>query len=154
MHRFLIFLSSLLIFLGMNAQDMSKNDDEINSPIDRYYFELTTSKANLSGVMILRIDEKEIKGSLINEFGLSALSFIFDKEKNKIKLKDIVKFLNKWYIKTVLKKDLMICLSQLYDIPCKIGKRYKIEKENGSITINNTKYHIIYSFSSLNYNPS
>ena len=154
MHRFLIFLSSLFIFLGVKAQAVSRNENDVGSSIDRYAFELTTSKAVLSGVMILKIDEKEIKGSLINEFGFSALSFIYDREKNKIKLQDVISFLNKWYIKAVLKNDLKICLSQLYNFPGKIEKKYQIEKENGITIINNTKYHITYSFSPLNYNST
>ena len=72
-------------------------------------------KAYISGVCVLQREGGIIKGSLFNEFGITALDFTYNPERGKVKLHHVMKLLDKWYIRRVLRKDmaqLMTCLQQ------------------------------------------
>ena len=86
---------------------------------------------------------------MINEFGITALSFIYDKHSQKIKLENVIGFMNKWYIKRVLKGDIKYCLHILYDVPAKENKNYIVSKADNGISIINSKRKITYSFSPI-----
>lgn len=89
----------------------------------------------VSGVCVLFNEGTVIRGSLFNEFGITALSFSYDIKKEKIKLYSVVKLMDKWYIKKILKKDLKQLMKCL---------------QKGESVYQNEKYHITYSFSTLN----
>lgn len=89
----------------------------------------------VSGVCVLFNEGTVIRGSLFNEFGITALSFSYDIKKEKIKLYSVVKLMDKWYIKRILKKDLKQLMKCL---------------QKGEYVYQNEKYHITYSFSTLN----
>ena len=89
----------------------------------------------VSGVCVLFNEGTVIRGSLFNEFGITALSFSYDIKKEKIKLYSVVKLMDKWYIKRILKKDLKQLMKCL---------------QKGESVYQDVKYHITYSFSTLN----
>lgn len=89
----------------------------------------------VSGVCVLFNEGTVIRGSLFNEFGITALSFSYDIKKEKIKLYSVVKLMDKWYIKKILKKDLKQLMKCL---------------QKGESVYQDEKYHITYSFSTLN----
>lgn len=89
----------------------------------------------VSGVCVLFNEGTVIRGSLFNEFGITALNFSYDIKKEKIKLYSVVKLMDKWYIKRILKKDLKQLMKCL---------------QKGESVYQNEKYHITYSFSTLN----
>lgn len=141
MRAFLLFLSSLAFFLCGQAS--------------RYQFEIETEKAFVSGIMIVHSSDDEIRGEMFNEFGISVLGFTFDCKKDKVKLHGVMGFLNKWYIKAVLKNDIRIALHSLYDIPLKkTPKGYVIENDINGCKIMNLKRDIKYSFYPLKIEPN
>lgn len=79
----------------------------------RYNAVIEMKKGYMSGVCILANDGGLVKGSLFNEFGISALEFIYRSDTQKVKLLSVIKMLDKWYIKRVLKKDLAQLMEQL-----------------------------------------
>ena len=89
----------------------------------------------VSGVCVLFNEGTVIRGSLFNEFGITALNFSYDIKKEKIKLYSVVKLMDKWYIKRILKKDLKQLMKCL---------------QKGESVYQDEKYHITYSFSTLN----
>ena len=89
----------------------------------------------VSGVCVLFNEGTVIRGSLFNEFGITALNFSYDIKKEKIKLYSVVKLMDKWYIKKILKKDLKQLMKCL---------------QKGESVYQDEKYHITYSFSTLN----
>jgi hypothetical protein len=89
----------------------------------------------VSGVCVLFNEGTVIRGSLFNEFGITALSFSYDIKKEKIKLYSVVKLMDKWYIKRILKKDLKQLMKCL---------------QKGESVYQDEKYHVTYSFSTLN----
>lgn len=70
-------------------------------------------RAYVSGVCIMVNDNGVVKGSLFNEFGLSALDFSYDIAREKVKIHDVMDRLDKWYIKRQLRKDLRQLFHQL-----------------------------------------
>ena len=89
----------------------------------------------VSGVCVLFNEGTVIQGSLFNEFGITALNFSYDIKKEKIKLYSVVKLMDKWYIKKILKKDLKQLMKCL---------------QKGESVYQDEKYHVTYSFSTLN----
>ena len=81
----------------------------------RYDAYIEMPHAYISGICILLNDGQVIKGSLINEFGLTAIDFIYYPKKEKVKLCSVFSAMDKWYIHRVLCKDLaqlLQCLKQ------------------------------------------
>ncbi len=63
-------------------------------------------RAYVSGVCVLQTDGDTVRGCLFNEFGVTALDFTYDSQRQKVKLHHVVKMLDRWYIRRVLRKDL------------------------------------------------
>ena len=152
MRLILLFLSSLLFIpaFGQVAEEIVIEESQaIETPLTKRAVTIDTGKATISGILVTRDTENEILGSIINEFGISALDFGYDKGKDKMKLTHVVSFLNKWYIKRVLSNDLKFCLHILYGTPFKKKHNYSIERTVDSTTICNNKRHIRYTFTPL-----
>ena len=64
----------------------------------RYDAYIEMPQAYISGICILLHDEHVIKGSLINEFGITAIDFIYYPKKEKVKLCSVFGAMDKWYI--------------------------------------------------------
>ena len=100
----------------------------------KYNAYIEMPRSYVSGIMILMNDNNEIKGSLFNEFGVTALDFSYFPKKNKVKLHNVVSMMDKWYIRRVLRKDLahmMTCL------------------QTGETAYQNERHHITYKFTPL-----
>ena len=100
----------------------------------RYTALIEMPKAYLSGICILLREDEVLKGAVFNEFGVSAVDFSYYPKKDKVKLHHVIKMLNRWYIKRILKKDLrelIHCLQQ------------------GDTQYRNEKYKIYYKFTPL-----
>ena len=94
MKRFLLFLNNLLFVcaIGLCANDIDSTD--VNNQLQRYTFQIETDKAFVSGLLLANESEDVINGSMINEFGVSAIDFTYSKRKQKVKLLNVVSFLN------------------------------------------------------------
>ena len=149
MKTFLIFLSSLFAAISFTAKADEVGSQENVSQLVRYTFQIERSNSVVSGILITTENNEEIRGSMINEFGVSALDFIYTKKKEKIKIFNVINFLNKWYIKRVLKNDLKYCLHVLYDVPKKGDSNYEVEKSQEHTYIINNKWHLKYTFTPL-----
>ncbi|WP_301869041.1 hypothetical protein [Bacteroides caecimuris] len=143
----LLFLSLLISFLGAAAQEVDVRVDTLSPR--RCVFDIQMEKGHLSGILISQNQEDAIIGTMVNEFGITALSFIYAKSSEKIKFENVIGFLNKWYIKRVLKGDIKYCLHVLYGMPTKENKNYQVSQESAMVTITNKKRKISYSFSPL-----
>lgn len=150
MKRFLLFLNSLLLAFTSGIQASDNGQIDSYHQLQRYSFQIETGKAYVSGILLANEAEESIVGSMINEFGVSAIDFSYSKEKQKVKLLSVVSFLNKWYIKKVLKNDINFCLHILYGIPFKQKHNYEIINHGDTVSIINQKRKIRYSFTPLN----
>lgn len=85
-------------------------------------------KGYVSGICVMYNDGENVKASIFNEFGISAIDFIYEPKKDKVKLESVIRMLDKWYIRKLLKSDLckvMHCLQQ--DKGEYRNERYKID---------------------------
>lgn len=149
MRAFLLFLLSSVLTV-CNAFAASETDTHTDaSETRKMAFRIEMQKGYVSGIMICAETEDAINGSLVNEFGISAIDFSYTKKKEKVKLINVGSFLNKWYIKQVLKNDINFAIHILYDIPLKKGNNYEVSRDGENVTIFNTKRNIKYTFSPL-----
>jgi len=73
----------------------------------RYAMTIELPKAYVSGVCLLHNDgDSNIKGSIVNEFGVSFIDFSYSIERGKVRLHNVAGPLNKWYIRIGLRRDL------------------------------------------------
>ncbi|WP_455629744.1 hypothetical protein [Parabacteroides sp.] len=144
MRRCLLLISFLLIAVLCYSQALKVSS--LHS--QKYGVSITFSNASITGICILRDYGEQIVGSVINEFGIKAFDFIYDKKKDKAKLKNTIKILDKWYIRKVISGDLSVLVRDR-NKQSQLRKRILIS-EYGHVRLENRKYHIIYKFSPIN----
>ena len=80
-----------------------------------------------------------VVGAVFNEFGVSVVNFSYLPAKKKIKLLSVMDKMDRWYIKRILKRDLL--------------RLMKVLEASGS-TYFNSKYNIKYTFTPLIYDDA
>lgn len=125
MARFLLLIS-FLFFSSVALPVMAQKS--------KYAATIEMKKGYISGICILSEEGDTIRGSFFNEFGISAFDFTYQRSRQKVKLENVIRMLDKWYIKRVLKKDMVHVLNNL---------------QKGISSYSNDKYHINYQFSQL-----
>lgn len=131
----LIFVSLTFLTAHLGTIDAQVRFPSTQGEKAKYSAYIDMPQGYVSGVCVLSNEGTVIRGSLFNEFGITALGFSYDIKKEKIKLYSVVKMMDKWYIKKILKKDLKQLMKYL---------------QKGESVYQNEKYHITYSFSTLN----
>lgn len=144
MRRFLVSISFFVLSLSGMAQALDVSD----SCASKYSVSISFRGVTITGLCILRDYGDEVIGSVVNEFGIKAFDFVFNKDKGKTKLQNVIKMMNKWYIKKVISSDLSTLLRS-ENTENKMKCR-TIVKENGILTLNNNKYKINYKFIPIN----
>ena len=104
-----------------------------------------------------------IVGTVVNHFGVKVFDFIYPDsgERKKLRLLNVIKPLNKWYIRRVLRRDLTFILSSLLSPLSSISKpRHVVNKRRrlevaptGQISVSNERYGIDYLFTPITNNP-
>jgi len=112
----------------------------------KYNAVIEMKKGYMSGICIMLNEGGVVKGSLFNEFGISALDFTYQPDRKKVKLLNVMKLLDKWYIKRVLKKDLVQLMARLQqgmgeyrDERFKINYKFTLLEEKLEVSDSNTK---------------
>lgn len=127
MHRrLIIFILGFLIPLLSVAQSSNS----------RYTVNIEIGNAYVSGICIMHEQEDAVTVSIMNEFGISALSYRYDRNRDRIKIISMVRQLRKPGMKRVLKSDLKVIMKS-------------IDKGEG-LTHENRRYSIKYHFAPLN----
>lgn len=138
----LILIASII---AIDAHGESNYPDSIGD-ITRHEFIMEMPKAYVSGIMILRrIEPTQIRGSLVNEFGISLLDFSYDESKRKLKIESLMKQLDKWYVRRLLKKDIPRVLEAMHgneekyeNSSCKLKYFFKPMNQESCDTLNIT----------------
>ena len=86
-----LLLFELLFALALQAQ--SAVPDSTAAP-DRWRVHLTFDKAALSGLCLVRTLGDTLVGAVVNEFGLQAFDFIFDRRRGKVQLSHLLPMLD------------------------------------------------------------
>ena len=98
----------------------------------RYNTEIDFGRAYVSGVCLLLNDGgNTVKGSIVNEFGVSFMDFSYSLKKHKVRLHSVAGPLDKWYVRLALRRDLrgLMQAMQRGDSTYEAGKRvYRVER--------------------------
>lgn len=134
----LLTLLMMAFAMPLMAQQESTPDqapfvDSIGSR-QKYAATIEMKKGYVSGICVMLSESDGYRASIFNEFGISALDFTYLPSKHKIKLQHVVKMLDKWYIRKILKHDLVHVMDHL---------------QKGISTYTDEKYHIKYQFKIL-----
>jgi hypothetical protein len=121
---------SLLLCLSVRLQAQTTFPSAEGERV-KYSAYIEMPKGYVSGICVLLKEEGEVKGSLFNEFGFTAIDFTYNPERDKIKLHSVMKMMDKWYIRKVLKKDLRQVMKALM---------------KGESEYTNQRQHIVYRF--------
>ena len=128
-HLYLLCISMLLaLSISVQAQTTFPSAEGERAKYAAY---IEMPKAYVSGICVLLQEDGLIKGSLFNEFGITALDFTYNPQRDKIKLHSVMKMMDKWYIRKVLKKDLRQVMKTL---------------KEGQTEYTNQRRHIVYRF--------
>ena len=72
-----------------------------------YAMRIEVRKIDITGILVLRLTpEGEIRGAMMNEFGVSALNLLITPDRKKVRLLNVSSLLNKWYIKRAIRADM------------------------------------------------
>ena len=136
----LINLLALLSVLPCSAQEAAGSE---------YTFFMQARGQEITGIcMVSQSPDGQTTGTIVNEFGLKAFDFMINN--GKVKIINVIKPLNRWYIRKVLKKDFGFAfqyIPQGKDLT--IGKRRITFRENGDIAVDNDRYNIHYVFTPI-----
>ena len=86
----------------------------------------------LTGICVVKRTDAGIVGSVVNEFGLHAFDMV--EKGRKLKVKNVMSMMDKWYIRRVLKKDLVQLMLRL---------------QQGQYCYKNERQHITYQFTPI-----
>lgn len=69
----------------------------------------------ISGIAVLSCSNDTVTGCILNEFGVSVMSFRYYGLRQKVRILDIQKRMDKWYIRRVLRKDILQLMNRMKD---------------------------------------
>lgn len=127
MRKILLFLFLSLVFLPVVAQTSLPQKDGERM---RYNIEIDFGRAYVSGICLLLNDGGDmVKGSIVNEFGVSFMDFSYSQKKRRVRLHSVAGPLDRWYVRLALRRDLrgLMQAMQKGDSTYTAGKRvYKV----------------------------
>ena len=129
---FLILLClSLTISSVVYAQEEQSGDESV-----RYSIQIDMNRAYVGGICIIKSDESLLTASVVNEFGVSIVTFRYDLMKDKVKIVNSIKQLRGSYVKKVLKHDFKIILNNYLTQKDTVSLPIKYENQKNKITYN------------------
>lgn len=132
MYRYLLFVACF-ISIYINPI-LGQNDNNIKLK-KCYSIHIDFSNFYLSGICMVQLDNDVIVSSVVNEFALSTVTFQYEIRKDKIKIINIIKQLNNFYIKKIIKSDFKKIMKE-YIIPYHNNQSKDYEYENIQYNIN------------------
>mgnify|MGYP007022088439 CR=1 FL=1 len=142
----LLFVNLLLFccLVSCFAQDVSSKDYNL-------FMQIRGREITALCVMEVKADST-IVGTVVNEFGVKAFDFSF--ANGKAKVFNMIAFLDKWYIRKVLRGDFSFILSNIGSGRDAVKKKRRLTVlSNGDICVSNDRYNIHYTFTPMSSKP-
>jgi hypothetical protein len=114
--------------------------------LSKYKVRIKFEQVEMTGILIFKYEDKEWRGSLINEFGIKAFDFIAPK--GKCKLQNTISFLDKWYIRRTVEGDFAFLFWDTAQGKTVKGKSLQRLSEEEWL-LKNEKRNIEYSFQKI-----
>ena len=150
-----LIIISFLCFGGLclcHAQNTEMVDTCTNESINcrEYHLYMQLKGHDFTGICVMNIlSEKNIIGTIMNEFGVKAFDFTFNDGKTKVF--HVIGPLNKWYIRKILRKDFSFILSGIRQGRNLVQKKRTLSfQPDGEIRVKNNMYKICYTFTPMN----
>lgn len=99
----------LVFFLSADAvalspyQSLCTNADTV---LHYRFYCAFDKQTSLSGIMVVKMSGDTLRGTVLNEFGVRAFDIECLPGRNKAKISNVIKPMNKWYIRRTLSKDI------------------------------------------------
>ncbi len=107
---------------------------------------LEVKRIDITGILVLKqTAEGEIRGAMMNEFGVSALNLLVTPDRRKVTLLNVSPLLNKWYIKRAIRTDMKYLFRARMSDVGKKRKGRRIEMTGDGITLHG-RHGITYHF--------
>ena len=136
--RFLTYtVLTVLILFSFPASAFAEEKEN-----DRYIVRIDIRNAYISGICIMQNDGDYVMASIVNEFGVSAMTFRYDVRKRKVRILSVAGPLGRASIKRVLKSDLKVIMADFCREDFRIDDKYDYK---------NSRYDIIYTFKPMYY---
>ena len=147
MKAYLRLISLLLLLCQLPC--LADAVDTDSAVIKQYNLLLQVRGNDISGICVIKmVSSSEMIGTVINEFGLTA--FDFEYKEGKTKLSNLPPFLDKWYIRKILKKDLSFFFAN-FQLQQNTKKRSKelLFSSDGEMILTNNRFNIKYTFTPI-----
>lgn len=148
--KFFLLINLLTLLCLTPCQATNELDDSLT--IREYQFLMQARGHELTGLCIVNeVSEDTVMGTIVNEFGVKAFDFSIDNGKGRVF--NVIRPLDKWYIRRVLKGDFGFIFNNMkrgQDLIIK--KRHLSFMPNGEIHVRNEKYKIRYTFTPMKTN--
>lgn len=131
MRRLVLIFSVLALSLLASAEDRTA---------PRYSVRIDIRDAYISGILIMKESSSVVSSSIVNEFGVSAMGYLYDEEKGKVRILSVVKMLDRPMVKRTLRKDLQTIMADMWG---------NSEGPQGTYEYENSKLKIRYTFTPL-----
>lgn len=127
---FFIFLFGLFVN-GKNPLKAQQVFPTYEGDCVYYNFTMTSLRAEISGLCILKLNGEVVNASIVNDFGTTFIDYSYQMRKSRVKLHYVFELLDKWYIRRVLKRNL---------------KKVMMAMHNGETTYRDLKHKLTYTF--------
>lgn len=121
-----LLCSSIVVMAQLSHDDGERTLYNVNIEMPKGY---------VSGQCVMLRNGKQLNGTIINEFGVTVMDFVYDETKDKVKFVSVVDMLDKWYIRRVLRRDLRMVIHGLdreedtyENKKCKIKYHFSVQK--------------------------
>lgn len=127
MRTFLVFVSLCCCLCGWTQtsspespqqQCMAAGDSlypQKDSAVVKLQTMIEMQQGYISGICILSHKGDSIRGVIFNEFGITAMEFRYAISNDEVRLTAVLPMIDKWYIRSVIRKDLREVLHALRD---------------------------------------
>ncbi len=152
MTKFLALISMLALSLALSAKELSPPDTIFHYGCEgslRYAIAINVNDdTSFTGICIMKSMNVRVVGSVVNEFGIKAFDFIYDKSDGSLELHNVISFFDKRFVRRTVKGDWKYLLA--FEAEEKKDRNRKVTVDNeGTIILENVKHHIRYILSPL-----
>lgn len=112
----------------------------------QFTVEIVARGTQLTGLCMVRTDaDGSSRGTMVNEFGIHALDFTLTADRRRLRLHNVMPWMDCWYIRRVVRRDLQRLFAATAAGSQGRHRRLALEAD-GTVILENEKYNLKYSF--------
>lgn len=114
MKRLLLSISLLFIVISIFSQELADTACRFifaDGQTSKYSLQIESKHINISSICLMQKKDGQIKGCLVNEFGIKAFDFVYNFDNGKFEMLNIISMLDRGIIKRNISADFKSMLS-------------------------------------------